>query len=283
MSDQAFLSPLMFFCSVTTPLKLVLWSRAANGSIFSCRVPLAMSRAGQCMCGSGELLSLLKLRSSWQCSAGELCKSLERRSMDYWCRLEMQCWPFSSALLQVPSHAGHLAPKGATRTAVDFKPLQLAEVCAEAQTIVLSCGRGCTLGWRTTSVNEEREQAAGQDKYLSAGHLPHLSSSPAAWLVPAPGRCHRACRYLLTPPLEPAVQGKLCSQHSVCPRDHPPQAPVGRAWLGGAGASRGAPGQAAVATRTQGNRNGLSTACASTSAHLPLGTAASWSSPGVLP
>lgn len=144
----------------------------------------------------------------------------------------MQCWPFSSALLQVPSHAGHLAPKGATRTAVDFKPLQLAEVCAEAQTIVLSCGRGCTLGRRTTSVNEEREQAAGQDKYLSAGHLPHLSSSPAAWLVPAPGRCHRACRYLLTPPLEPAVQGKLCSQHSVCPRDHPPQAPVGRAWLG---------------------------------------------------
>lgn len=88
----------------------------------------------------------------------------------------MQCWPLSSALLEVPSHAGHLAPKG---IAVDFKPLLLAEVHE------LSCGRSCTLGRRTTSVNEESKQPGG----LSAGHLPHLSSSPAAWLVPAWGHC----------------------------------------------------------------------------------------------
>lgn len=75
------------------------------------------------------------------------------------------------------------APKGTTGIAVDFKPRLLAEVR------VLSCGRGRTLGRMTTSVNEESEQTAGQDKYLSAGHLPHLSSSPAAWLVPPLGQC----------------------------------------------------------------------------------------------
>lgn len=66
---------------------------------------------------------------------------------------------------------------------MDFKPLLLAEVR------VLSCGRGHTLGRMTASVNEESEQTAGQDKYLSAGRLPHLSSSPAAWLVPPLGQC----------------------------------------------------------------------------------------------
>lgn len=95
----------------------------------------------------------------------------------------MQWWPFSSAWLRIASYAGHLAPKGATGIAVDFKPLLLAEVH------VLSCGRGHTLGGRKTSVGEESERTAGQDKYLSAGHLPHVSSSPAAWLIPSLGQC----------------------------------------------------------------------------------------------
>ena len=66
--------------------------------------------------------------------------------------------------------------------AVDFKPLLVVEVH------VLPCRVGHTLGRSTTSVNEEREQTAGQNKHLSAGHLPHLPSSRAAWLVPALGQ-----------------------------------------------------------------------------------------------
>lgn len=54
---------------------------------------------------------------------------------------------------------------------------------------VLPCRVGHTLGRRTISVNEEREQLAGQNKYWSAGQLPCLPSSPAAWLVPALGQC----------------------------------------------------------------------------------------------
>lgn len=67
--------------------------------------------------------------------------------------------------------------------AVDFKTLLVVEVHVHTGSV------GHTLGRKTTSVNKEREQAAGQNKYLSAGHLPHLSSPPAARLVPALGQC----------------------------------------------------------------------------------------------
>lgn len=61
-----------------------------------------------------------------------------------------------------------------------------------AEVHLLSCGRSHTLGRRTTSVNEQSEQAAGQDKYWSAGHL------QPGWSQHWDTAClwHRACRDL---------------------------------------------------------------------------------------
>lgn len=141
---------------------------------------------------------------------------------------------------------------------------------------MLSCGRGCTLGRRTTSANEESEQAAGQDKYLSAGHLPHLWSAPAAWAGPSTGTLPQG---LQAPP--DSTSGASSAGQTLLPavclsQRSSSTGSRGKGRAGGSRASRGAPGQAAVATRTQGNRNGLSTACASTFAQLPLGTGAPW-------
>lgn len=109
--------------------------------------------------------------------------SWERRSRDYWCCMEMQSWPSSSALLQIAAHAGHWHPKVLLEEQCILTLCCLLRcMCSPVEEVVL-------WGRRTTSVNEESEQAAGQDKYLSAGHLPHLSSSPVAWLVPALEQC----------------------------------------------------------------------------------------------
>lgn len=103
----------------------------------------------------------------------------------------------------------------------------------------LSCGTDCTWGRRAASVNGQSEQAAGQEKYWSAGHLPLLPHLQPGWCQhqDTASPWHRACRGLLTPSLQPAGQ----ASSAQC---------VPEIILHGKGRAGGAelqPGQAAVA------------------------------------